>query len=273
MCRETIGIALCAPASAPFLSFTCGRLHNIATLRETCDEAKGSCPCFFGTCGCIDTIASSHAVDSTAISKVRCHECTSREDETGFRREGRDLAESPILNRVPIPEECLGVHMNVLKTLWKGADKCNIHDLGSTQDEKAPSVHKHEDLKSGQQSPSAPLSEEKKSRASSRTSEKSDKSIKDIAKHLTTSGIAPHLGIHSSRWAEVPNAAQGHSNSVSKERCSSQAPSVVSIHSSQSQTAADECPTTEPIDSVFELKNLPETLPNFAAMKAFLARA
>lgn len=270
MCRETVGIALCAPLTAPHLSYTCGKLHNIAALRETCDSIKGNCPCFFGTCGRIDTIATSNSIDLAAIPKVRCQDCTKREDETGFRRGGKDLADSPLLNRLPIPEECIGIQMDVLKKLWKGATECNIDHQGLQSlpvgDQGAANGDHHAD---GQASVN-------KSRSNSRTSEKS---IEEIASHLKTSGLAPHLGIQSSRWAENADAPKLDATTSPKENLS-RVNSVKSIHSTNShpvtegaaEMGAAEATETAAVDSVFALKNLPETLPDFAAMKAFLVR-
>jgi hypothetical protein len=275
MCRETVGIALCAPLTSPHLSYTCGKLHNIAAFRETCDSIKGNCPCFFGTCGRIDTIATSNAVDFAAIRKVRCQDCTKREDETGCRREGKDLADSPLLNRLPVPEECMSIQMDVLKKLWKGATECNIDH------QHLQSLPVGEQVAANGDHHSDGHASVNKSRSNSRTSEKS---IKEITSHLKTSGLAPHLGIQSSRWAENADAPKLDTTTSPKENLS-RVNSVKSIHSTNSQHGTEGAhetgaPETEPaetvetaaIDSVFTLKNLPETLPDFAAMKAFLVR-
>lgn len=275
MCRETVGIALCAPLTSPHLSYTCGKLHTIAAVRETCDSIKGNCPCFFGTCGRIDTITTSDAVDFAAIPKVRCQDCTKREDATGYRREGKDLADSPLLNRLPIPEECMGIHMGVLKKLWKGATECNIH----RQSPKSVPVG-HRVAANGDHHSDGHASVNK-SRSNSRTSEKS---MESIASHIRTNGIAPHLGIQSSRWANNADAPKLDVTTSPKESLS-RVNSVKSVHSKNSQngnegaveaeapeTGSAEATEAAATDSVFTLKNLPETLPDFAAMKAFLVR-
>lgn len=267
MCRENIEIALCAPNTAPHLPISCGRLHLVASHRETCDAARGSCACFFGTCGKIDTVATSQTVDWAVIPKVQCEECTKRGDENRHQHESIELGDSPLLNKVPIPQECLDVHMDVLKKLWKGADKCTIHPPSGVQSNETNTVHDVEAPATEYQTPATPASVEK-SRANSFAS----------AKHIdetvarNKSEVAPQFGIESSRWA--PEDPERHAKGVEPEQSHSRHQSISSARSSKSQkTQTGQVPGAMHVESVFTLKNLPETLPDFSAMKAFLARA
>lgn len=130
MCVEHISTALCAPTKTPSLSFTCGRLHLIAGKRDICDNAKGTCACFFGTCGQISRVAISSAVDWADVPKVRCVACTEREDHVGEGRAGRDLLESPLLTRHAINDAEQAAYMTRLRDLWQGSDSCPFHKDG-----------------------------------------------------------------------------------------------------------------------------------------------
>ncbi|EEU48267.1 uncharacterized protein NECHADRAFT_75662 [Fusarium vanettenii 77-13-4] len=130
MCHEVITIALCAPTKAPSLSFTCGKLHMIAQQRHVCDRARGSCVCFFGTCGTVEKNASTSGIDLSAIEKIRCAECTTREDNVGDRRDAKQIIESPLLQRIPIEPTDDFVnkkHSAMLHELWGGARTCPFH--------------------------------------------------------------------------------------------------------------------------------------------------
>ncbi|KAI8691936.1 hypothetical protein LRP88_09197 [Fusarium phalaenopsidis] len=130
MCQEFITIALCAPSKAPSLSFTCGQLHMVAERRHVCDRARGACVCFFGTCGTIEKNISTCGVDLSAVEKIRCAECTTREDNVGDRRGAKQIIESPLLQRIPIDPTDDFVskkHSAMLQDLWGGASTCPFH--------------------------------------------------------------------------------------------------------------------------------------------------
>ncbi|UPK98280.1 hypothetical protein LCI18_009215 [Fusarium solani-melongenae] len=130
MCQEFITIALCAPSKAPSLSFTCGQLHMVAERRHVCDRARGACVCFFGTCGTVEKNISTYGIDLSAVAKIRCAECTTREDNVGDRRDAKQIIESPLLQRIPIDPKDDFVskkHSAMLQDLWGGASTCPFH--------------------------------------------------------------------------------------------------------------------------------------------------
>lgn len=130
MCQEDITIALCAPSKAPALSFTCGKLHMVAQQRHVCNSARGPCVCFFGTCGVIEKNIATSGIDLSAVEKVRCAECTIREDNVGDRRTPQEIIESPLLQRIPIdPKDAFVTkkHAAMLHELWKNAPNCPYH--------------------------------------------------------------------------------------------------------------------------------------------------
>lgn len=127
MCLEALGVAICAPKQPPTLSFTCGKLHMIASERILCDNATGSCVCFFGTCGIIEKTCTAGSIDLSTLQKIRCADCTMREDEVGDRRHGRDLLESPLLTRSPVAKDELERFMTTLHALWRGKEACIYH--------------------------------------------------------------------------------------------------------------------------------------------------
>jgi hypothetical protein len=126
MCSEDIAVALCAPAERPAVSYTCSRLHLIASDRYVCFQAKGNCVCFFGTCGTVERIFSS-SFDLTGLPKVRCSVCTVREDDVSQSRAAREILESLLPTRKAIPEEGLERYMQTLKSMWGGMDHCPYH--------------------------------------------------------------------------------------------------------------------------------------------------
>ena len=130
MCRQLIGIAQCAPLDpnkCP-LEFFCGRLHHFAVDRKVCGDAQGGCICFFSTCGRIDNIIGTQPVDLMAILKMRCLPCTTREEQVGEFRRGRDFLETQLLTREPVSQEGMVAHAKMLKELWGGVTECPYHD-------------------------------------------------------------------------------------------------------------------------------------------------
>lgn len=126
MCFEDIAVALCAPAERPALSYTCSKLHLIASDRYVCFQAKGNCVCFFGTCGTVERAFSS-VFDLTGLPKVRCAVCTVRADDVSHSSADREILESPLPARKAIPEEGLERYMQTLKSMWGGMDHCPYH--------------------------------------------------------------------------------------------------------------------------------------------------
>ncbi|KAL2214560.1 hypothetical protein CC79DRAFT_1328452 [Sarocladium strictum] len=127
MCVEYISVALCAPTTAPSLSFTCGQLHLVAGHREVCQKAKGTCICFFATCSTITQSAAPEAMDWKNVPKIRCLACTKREDHVGAARSHRELLESPLLSRSAVLPSEQDSSVEFVRGLWKGADMCPFH--------------------------------------------------------------------------------------------------------------------------------------------------
>lgn len=130
MCLEVITLAHCAPQNPPALSFTCGKLHMVAGSRSVCSRARGPCVCFFGTCGTVERDVGTTAVDFTALTKIRCAHCTTREDAVGDRRNGKEIIESPLLQRPALSlddDQAFPKHYATLKELWGGRPTCPFH--------------------------------------------------------------------------------------------------------------------------------------------------
>ncbi|KAJ4122739.1 hypothetical protein NW768_010181 [Fusarium equiseti] len=127
MCVETITIAQCAPLNPPEMSFTCGKLHMVAHNRVVCDLSRGSCICFFGTCGTVTRVVPTDGVDLNSVTKVRCASCTTREDNVGDRRQDREILESALLQRPVIPDAAWEEHSSLLKKLWHSKHTCPYH--------------------------------------------------------------------------------------------------------------------------------------------------
>lgn len=215
MCYELVGIALCAPDKPGQLTFNCGRLHTIAAKRQTCPDAKGSCPCFFGTCGKIETTTATDGLDFSALPKVRCAGCTTKEDAVGQRRSGVELADSPLLNRFAIPESAIPIQMTVLKNIWGGAETCPFESHRTTPatvvgPPSSPSV--------ASSTKSASDAAINKSPQSAETTFMKPDTDEDIAKRIGTSGIAPHPGILTSRWANAPAEPAKPAKAISKTK-------------------------------------------------------
>ncbi|KAM0246861.1 hypothetical protein ACHAP5_004483 [Fusarium lateritium] len=127
MCRESVTIAQCAPLDPPLLSFTCGKLHMVAQDRIICEKAEGKCVCYFGTCGLVKREVTTSGVDLGDIAKIRCAICVVREDNVGDRRSGREILESPLLERPAIDKAGKENHARLLNSLWRGKAACPYH--------------------------------------------------------------------------------------------------------------------------------------------------
>ncbi|KAF4991008.1 hypothetical protein FGRMN_8129 [Fusarium graminum] len=127
MCREAVTLAQCAPHDPPVLTFNCGKLHMIAQDRSVCEEAKGKCICYFGTCGRVQRDVSTKGIDLSEVTKVRCASCVVREDKVGDRRTGRQILESPLLERPAISRDGWVSHVKLLANLWRDKAVCPYH--------------------------------------------------------------------------------------------------------------------------------------------------
>ncbi|SPJ70618.1 uncharacterized protein FTOL_00346 [Fusarium torulosum] len=127
MCRENVTIAQCAPLDPPVLSFTCGKLHMVAQDRVVCEKAEGKCVCYFGTCGLVTREVTTSGVDLGNIVKIRCATCVVREDNVGDRRSGREILESPLLERPAIGKTGKENYARLLNSLWRGKSACPYH--------------------------------------------------------------------------------------------------------------------------------------------------
>lgn len=152
MCKQYIDIAQCAPLnpSKGPLTFVCGQLHQYAAHRDTCDAAKGGCVCFFGTCGKIENIVRTQPVDLMSLPKMRCLQCTTREEQVGERRHGRDFLETRLLTREPVTDEGMVAHAKMLQKCWDGANICPYHDLEPSDASKPASVNGARDDANGE---------------------------------------------------------------------------------------------------------------------------
>jgi hypothetical protein len=148
MCIEHISIALCAPSRPPVLSFTCGNLHTVASKREVCSQARGTCVCFFATCGSLERAVSTAAVDWTKIPKIRCADCTTREDHVADRRSGQALVESPLLTRRRLAEDEHDIYFSSLRELWNDEPSCPYHkDESEPKDSKTDHDLQHANMR------------------------------------------------------------------------------------------------------------------------------
>ncbi|RSL84037.1 hypothetical protein CEP51_004153 [Fusarium floridanum] len=219
MCKEFITIALCAPAKAPSLSFTCGRFHMVAARRLVCDRARGACSCFFGTCGITEKITDTIGIDMSSVSKIRCAECTMREDNVGDRRTPQQVIDSPLLQRIAIdPRDDFmnKKHAAMLRDLWGNQSSCPFHvDLEMAKQPLVPAVT--DERNNSENRPFTPQSQDalvSKSPSMSRdtvdngwssaggTSSPKDKaSRKSNASPTGIASVDSLVGLKSSRWA------------------------------------------------------------------------
>ncbi|KAH7148327.1 hypothetical protein EDB81DRAFT_932667 [Dactylonectria macrodidyma] len=195
MCQEIIALAICAPSKTPHMSFTCGKLHMVAGERIVCKDARGTCVCFFGTCGKVDREVTTMATDLADLTKVRCASCTKREDDTGDRRHGEEIINSPLLQRPAIPggEDVHRQFQATLKNLWGGKPSCPFHAPPETAASSTDEVN--------EPTPSVASDESKATIATDSTQSKST-----ISQPAITNGLVTGVGLQSSRWANAPPA-------------------------------------------------------------------
>ena len=175
--------------------------------------------CFFGTCGNIDRVHNPTPIEFSSLEKIRCTICSDREDATGHRRDGLAMVESKLLTRVPIPEDCLHLHFEVLKSIWKGADHCNLQHTPSAASSGSVSPRTAPSVDSGVNGVGL---EKFHDNAGNEDNLKKTPSIESITHNMPkdniikknqppsvvnikpTSSIAPHPGLAASRWATAP---------------------------------------------------------------------
>lgn len=143
MCQLTVSIALCAPKEPPASSFTCGRLHLISGDYKVCNKAAGPCICFIGTCGSLAKATPTACVELTELPKVRCLQCTKKEDETGEKRTGLELLESRLLEKFAVPAKGLDHYITLLRAVW-GHRTCPFHGEINAANEEVPEETKLE---------------------------------------------------------------------------------------------------------------------------------
>jgi hypothetical protein len=129
MCREIIGIAMCAHAHPPAVLFTCGGLHNVAIDRSVCDDAKSDCICYFGTCGSVERETNTVCVSLGSLPKVRCATCSMKDPGAGDQHLRMQLIESPLLTRNAVSKSELYGHLAMLRIIWGGRTSCPFHGI------------------------------------------------------------------------------------------------------------------------------------------------
>lgn len=127
MCYRNVTIAICALEHSPSPSFTCGKLHPVAASDHVCANAQGDCVCFLGTCGHMREVHEAAGIDLAAVKKVRCLECTKKEDHLGEERSQRERIESPLLVKGPILTDHLDKFLEILRTIWGDERECPFH--------------------------------------------------------------------------------------------------------------------------------------------------
>ncbi|KAL7908272.1 hypothetical protein GGI35DRAFT_453756 [Trichoderma velutinum] len=222
MCKEFITIAICAPQKAPSMSFTCGQLHLVAERRQVCDKATGSCLCFVGTCGALESIPSSEGIPIASLKSIRCVACTAREEEVGDRRSNGELIGSPLLTRTAIksPEEEQNFN-KIIKGLWNGKEECPYHITSITREQSnnVPFIivkhdvdmEKDKDISNELHTASLveEIADDNVSEASSNATHGSNGSLnsnlsQESKKKKDNNGLGRKVGLQASIWANAP---------------------------------------------------------------------
>lgn len=205
------------------MSFTCGQLHQVVDRRQVCDKATGSCICFVGTCGVLESIPSTLAIPISSLRSIRCVACTTREEEIGDRRSNEELIDSPLLTRAAVksPED-LQHFKEIIKSLWNGENECPYHTMLTTREtsEDPPVITKlvsDADMKKDEgiskELPTASIHEEvaedNVSEASSNATHGSNGSLasnlsQESSKKKDNSGLGRKVGLQASIWANAP---------------------------------------------------------------------
>ncbi|KAL7944045.1 hypothetical protein V8C42DRAFT_358720 [Trichoderma barbatum] len=266
MCKEYLTIAICAPAKIPSMSFTCGQLHLVAGSRQVCEKATGSCLCFVGTCGVLESIPTAKGIQMSCMKSIRCAACTSREEEVGERRSNEELIGSPLLTRVAAnsPEQKMKLEA-IIKDLWNNQQKCPYHAPSTISEESnAPVIISHEsdmdmnkDKDAANGCPAVTTLEEVgddnvSDRSSNATHGSNDSNMSDASRgsKKNNDGLGRKVGIQASIWATAPDKVEQRS----KHAISPRVQSPVKRHQ----------PAVSPVPK----KRM--ALPQFAAAKSFL---
>ncbi|KKO99655.1 hypothetical protein THAR02_08239 [Trichoderma harzianum] len=224
MCKEYTTIAICAPQKAPSMSFTCGQLHQVVDRRQVCDKATGSCICFVGTCGVLETIPSTLAIPIASLKSIRCVACTTREEEIGDRRSNEELIDSPLLTRAAVKStEDMQHFKAIIKSLWNGEDECPYHTMLTTREtsEDTPVIPKLvsvADMNTNESiSKEVPIADVHEKVADDNVSEASSNATHgsngSLASNLSQesskkknedSGLGRKVGLQASIWANAP---------------------------------------------------------------------
>ncbi|KAL7957295.1 hypothetical protein V8C34DRAFT_314974 [Trichoderma compactum] len=277
MCKEYTTMAICAPQKAPSMSFTCGQLHLVVERRSVCDKATGSCICFVGTCGVLESVPSTQGIPITALKSIRCVACTVREEEVGDRRSNEELIESPLLTRTAVksPEEMQKFN-EIIKSLWNGERECPYHTMLTTREESndTPLIIKHasdvdivkdRDIDISNEPHAANVAEEiaddDVSEASSNATHGSNGSLtsnlsQESKKKNDNSGLGRKVGLQASIWAnasaKTPDRKKHVGSPKSQSPVKRQKPAVV---------------------QVVQVQKTKLNLPQIAAAKSFLKAA
>lgn len=128
MCYQKISVAICAPEQPNELSYTCSKLHMVASDHHVCKDVKGGCLCFIGTCGTLNHVLTTAAIDFSAIKKVRCVSCTKLEDGLADRRSGQQIIDSVLLTKSGVSEDQFPEYAKFIHSLWGEGVTCPWHD-------------------------------------------------------------------------------------------------------------------------------------------------
>ncbi|KAF3074356.1 hypothetical protein CFAM422_003375 [Trichoderma lentiforme] len=287
MCKEYTTIAICAPQKAPSMSFTCGQLHQVVDRRQVCDKATGSCTCFIGTCGVLESIPTTLAIPIASLKSIRCVACTAREEEIGDRRSNEELIDSPLLTRAAVKSSEDMQHFKaIIKSLWNGEQECPYHTMLTTREtsedtpvttklvldadmDKDESVSKdlhiadfHEEVADDNVSEASSNATHGSngSLASNLSQESSKKNKKD------NSGLGRKVGLQASIWANAPAKTPERKKHIGspKSRSPVKRQKPVAPQGQKPVVLQEQKPT------VAQAKKTKMNLPQIAAAKNFL---
>ncbi|PTB53312.1 hypothetical protein M431DRAFT_509601 [Trichoderma harzianum CBS 226.95] len=298
MCKEYTTIAICAPQKAPSMSFTCGQLHQVVDRRQVCDKATGSCICFVGTCGTLETVPSTLSIPIASLKSIRCVACTAREEEIGDRRSNEELIDSPLLTRAAVksPED-MQHFKEIIKSLWNGEEECPYHTMMATREKTSdtPIITKHaSDVDIGKDADidisievhTAGLQEDiddgNISEASSNATHGSNGSLtsnlsQQSNKKKDNSGLGRKVGLQASIWANAPAKTPERKKHIGspKSRSPVKRQKPVAPQGQKPVAPQGQKPVVpqEQKPAVAQAKKTKMNLPQIAAAKSFLKAA
>ncbi|KAL7794148.1 hypothetical protein V8C43DRAFT_305182 [Trichoderma afarasin] len=287
MCKEYTTIAICAPQKAPSMSFTCGQLHQVVDRRQVCDKATGSCICFIGTCGVLESIPTTLAIPIASLKSIRCVACTAREEEIGDRRSNEELIDSPLLTRAAVksPED-MQHFKEIIKSLWNGEAECPYHTMLTTREKThdTPIIIKHADVDTGKDADidisievhTASLQEDiddgNISEASSNATHGSNGSLtsnlsqESSKKKNDNSGLGRKVGLQASIWANAPAKTPERKKHIGSPKSRSPVKRQKPVVSQGQKPVV----TQEQKPAATQAKKTKFNLPQIAAAKSFL---